>query len=43
MDDFDRDEATNRDDLAARLDAWFSRHFETHDARLHKALGTHPH
>lgn len=29
--------------LAARLDAWFSRHFETHDARLHKALGMHPH
>lgn len=30
-------------DLSARLDAWFSRHFETHDARLHKALGVHPH
>jgi hemerythrin len=30
-------------DLSARLDAWFSRHFETHDARLHKALGAHPH
>ncbi len=29
--------------LADRLDAWFSRHFETHDARLHKALGMHPH
>jgi hemerythrin len=43
MDDFESDEATSRDDLAARLDAWFSRHFETHDARLHKALGTHPH
>jgi hemerythrin len=43
MDDFDRDETTNRDDLAGRLDTWFSRHFETHDARLHKALGTHPH
>jgi hemerythrin len=28
-------------DLAARLDAWFSRHFETHDARLHQVLGTH--
>lgn len=43
MDDFDRDEVANREELAARLDAWFSRHFETHDARLHKALGTHPH
>ncbi|MCC6777781.1 MAG: bacteriohemerythrin [Hyphomicrobiales bacterium] len=30
-------------DLSARLDAWFSRHVETHDARLHKALGVHPH
>jgi hypothetical protein len=27
--------------LAQRLDAWFSRHFETHDARLHYALGDH--
>jgi hemerythrin-like metal-binding protein len=43
MDDFDRDETTNRADLTARLDAWFSRHFETHDSRLHKALGSHPH
>lgn len=40
MDEFeDRDVAAA--DLGARLDAWFSRHFETHDARLHKALGTH--
>lgn len=30
-------------ELARRLDAWFSRHFETHDAALHKALGAHPH
>jgi len=29
-------------ELGARLDAWFLRHFETHDARLHKALGAHP-
>jgi hemerythrin len=42
-DDFERGAATNRGDLTARLDSWFSRHFETHDARLHKALGTHPH
>ena len=27
--------------LAQRLDAWFSRHFESHDARLHRALGDH--
>ena len=38
-DPFDRfDEAM----LAQRLDAWFSRHFESHDARLHNALGMHP-
>ena len=43
MDEFEGDETANRAELAARLDAWFSRHFETHDARLHKALGTHPH
>ena len=42
MDAFeDSDDAANVE-LGARLDAWFSRHFETHDARLHKALGTHP-
>ncbi|MDN4984056.1 hemerythrin family protein [Bradyrhizobium arachidis] len=37
-------EASSRFDdrlLANALDAWFSRHFETHDARLHKALGAH--
>ena len=41
MDDF---EASSRFDdrlLGDALDAWFSRHFETHDARLHKALGSH--
>jgi len=42
MDDFS-DEAQSAGALAGRLDAWFSRHFETHDARLHKALGAHPH
>jgi hypothetical protein len=25
-----------------RLEAWFGRHFETHDARLHQRLGVHP-
>ncbi|TAK46927.1 MAG: bacteriohemerythrin [Xanthobacteraceae bacterium] len=38
MDDFEEHEAAS-DELSKRLDAWFSRHFETHDARLHKALG----
>jgi len=43
MDEFTADEKINNAELATRLDAWFSRHFETHDARLHKALGLHPH
>ena len=43
MDEFIGDEETGSSDLSVRLDAWFSRHFETHDARLHKALGSHPH
>src|SRR5262245_39777776 len=43
MDELTADETTGVDALSARLDAWFSRHFETHDARLHKALGAHPH
>ena len=42
MDEFIDDEEPGREGLSARLDAWFSRHFETHDARLHKALGSHP-
>jgi hemerythrin len=42
MDEFDRNEVPDREDLATRLDAWFSCHFETHDARLHKAFGPHP-
>ncbi len=41
IDEFEGDETANRAALAARLDAWFSRHFETHDARLHKAFGPH--
>jgi hemerythrin len=41
MDEFEGHEIASAE-LSARLDAWFSRHFETHDARLHKALGPHP-
>lgn len=41
MDEFE-ERAVASAELRARLDAWFSRHFETHDARLHKALGPHP-
>lgn len=43
MDDFEEGEELSDLSLAESLDAWFSRHFETHDARLHKALGAHPH
>lgn len=43
MDEFDEGELVGSRALAERLDAWFSRHFETHDARLHKSLGIHPH
>ena len=43
MDEFEESHTIDSDVLAGRLDAWFSRHFESHDARLHKALGTHPH
>jgi len=42
MDETTTDETLDTADLSARLDAWFSRHFESHDARLHKALGPHP-
>ena len=43
MDDFEEGEELDDLALAQSLEAWFSRHFETHDARLHKALGAHPH
>jgi hemerythrin-like metal-binding protein len=36
MDDFAA--ASVDDALAARLETWFARHFQTHDARLEKAL-----
>lgn len=42
IDEFDRDEMADQEDLAARLNAWLSRHFETHDARLHGAFGSDP-
>jgi hemerythrin-like metal-binding protein len=43
MDEFEQSDTIDSAELAKRLDAWFSRHFESHDARLHKKLGTHPH
>jgi hemerythrin len=41
MEDFEVCERIDADLLAHRLDAWFSRHFESHDARLHSVLGDH--
>ena len=41
MEDYEVSDLFNERLLAQRLDAWFSRHFETHDARLHRALGHH--
>lgn len=43
MDEFADHEGAVGDELAVRLESWFGRHFETHDARLHKALGSRPH
>ncbi len=42
MDAFERSVDIDRVELAQRLDAWFSHHFRTHDARLHQAFGAHP-
>src|SRR5215831_13626740 len=39
MEDYEVNDLFEERLLAQRLDAWFSRHFETHDARLHRALG----
>jgi hemerythrin len=41
MEDFEASARINEKMLAHRLDAWFSRHFESHDARLHSILGDH--
>lgn len=39
MDDYEDGKLLNEDDLARRLDRWFSEHFRTRDARLHNRLG----
>jgi len=41
MEDYEVNDLFDEKLLAQRLDAWFSRHFESHDARLHRALGHH--
>lgn len=43
MDGYDADPAGASGQLSARLDDWFTLHFRTHDARLHRRLGVHDH
>jgi hemerythrin-like metal-binding protein len=43
MEAFETSEEIDSVELALRLDTWFTRHFKTHDALLHQALGAHPH
>jgi hemerythrin-like metal-binding protein len=43
MDDFREGGEDPLGRMAAGVDAWFSNHFRTHDARLHARLGEHPH
>lgn len=31
------------EEVSLRLGDWFAVHFKTHDSRLHRALGDHPH
>ena len=42
MDVFEHTEKIDPGKLTAQLDTWFTRHFRTHDAELHRALGAHP-
>jgi hemerythrin len=42
MDAFEHGEEFDATGLTGRLDVWFTRHFRTHDAELHRALGSHP-
>lgn len=39
MDQVDRDGRYEEERLSRQLEQWFSVHFSTHDARLHKQLG----
>jgi hemerythrin len=43
MQAYERSAEVDRIELAQRLDDWFSRHFRTHDARLHRELGAPSH
>ncbi len=43
MDDFERGDAADYvEDLSRRLDSWFTEHFRTKDARLHRFLKDRP-
>lgn len=39
IDSVDADGRYDREDLSTTLDRWFSDHFRTHDAKLHRELG----
>jgi len=39
MDAVEDDQDIDNDELGSVLERWFSRHFQTHDARLHGKLG----
>ena len=43
MDGYEADPAGASKRLSGQLDAWFTEHFRTHDARLHHRLGAHDH
>jgi hemerythrin len=43
MDEFVDGDRDSVDRLTASVEAWFTNHFKTHDARLHSQLGDHPH
>jgi len=38
MDSVEDNQDIDDGELSARLETWFARHFETHDARLHRQL-----
>ncbi|MCL4186784.1 MAG: hemerythrin family protein [Rhodobacteraceae bacterium] len=43
MDGADRSAGSTAERLTAALEAWFTDHFRSHDARLHRRLGPHDH
>lgn len=43
MDGYEADPKSASKRLSGQLDAWFTEHFRTHDARLHHRLGSHDH